>query len=105
MGSGVWAMHFTGMLAYTIPVTINYDLWQTLASTIPAVLAGGAGLWPTAIRGLRSTRLALSGLAMEAGVGAMHYFGIESIHTSVKMSYHLGIVALSIPVAWALLSA
>ena len=27
MGVGVWAMHFLGMLAYRVPVRVNYDIW------------------------------------------------------------------------------
>lgn len=26
MGIGVWAMHFLGMLAYRVPVSVNYDI-------------------------------------------------------------------------------
>ena len=25
MGTGVWSMHFTGMQAFSLPVTIDYD--------------------------------------------------------------------------------
>src|SRR2546422_10509629 len=41
MGIGVWAMHFIGMLAFRLPVKVNYDVWITLASVAPAVLARG----------------------------------------------------------------
>ncbi len=41
MGIGVWAMHFLGMLAYRLPVSVNYDVWVTLVSVAPAVLASG----------------------------------------------------------------
>src|SRR2546422_4299284 len=41
MGIGVWAMHFIGMLAFRLPVKVNYDVWITLVSVAPAVLASG----------------------------------------------------------------
>jgi len=41
MGIGVWAMHFLGMLAFRLPVRVNYDVWITLVSVVPAVLASG----------------------------------------------------------------
>lgn len=35
MGSGIWAMHFIGMLAFSLPVTVHYQvgitrMWQDL---------------------------------------------------------------------------
>src|SRR5437588_689590 len=55
MGIGVWAMHFLGMLAFRLPVRVNYDVRVTLVSVAPAVhvFPGtssdpvGAGLDPT----------------------------------------------------------
>ena len=40
-GMGIWAMHFIGMLAFKLPVTItvNYNPWITAVSVIPAILA------------------------------------------------------------------
>ena len=35
MGSGIWSMHFIGMLAYHLPIAMGYDPWIT-----GAVLAG-----------------------------------------------------------------
>ena len=26
MGGGIWAMHFVGMLAFTLPVPVSYDV-------------------------------------------------------------------------------
>ncbi len=45
MGIGVWAMHFIGMLALRLPVQVNYDVWITLVSVAPAVLASGIMLY------------------------------------------------------------
>jgi hypothetical protein len=40
MGAGVWAMHFTAMLAFTLPVSVGYVWWITILSVLPK-LAGG----------------------------------------------------------------
>ena len=37
MGGGIWAMHFTAMLSYQLPLTVTYDIWITLSSLIIAV--------------------------------------------------------------------
>ena len=41
MGGGIWSMHFTGMLAFKLPVSITYDLKLTLGSLLSAILASG----------------------------------------------------------------
>ena len=37
MGSGIWAMHFVGMLAFQLPVAVAYTRGGTLLSVAPAV--------------------------------------------------------------------
>jgi diguanylate cyclase len=32
MGIGIWAVHFVGMLALSLPLAISYDFWITAAS-------------------------------------------------------------------------
>src|SRR5687767_15416227 len=30
MGAGIWSMHFIGMLAFSLPIPVSYDLTVTL---------------------------------------------------------------------------
>src|ERR1700675_959954 len=39
MGIGIWAMHFTGMLAFQLPVPIKYHLPTILAAFLVAIFA------------------------------------------------------------------
>ena len=39
LGTGIWSMHFIGMLAFKLPVTVSYDVLTTIISIIPALLA------------------------------------------------------------------
>ncbi len=32
MGCGIWSMHFVGMLAFSLPIALSYDIPTTLAS-------------------------------------------------------------------------
>jgi len=34
-GGAVWSMHFFGMLAFELCVSVSYDPWLTLASSLP----------------------------------------------------------------------
>src|SRR5256886_12866583 len=43
MGSGVWSMHYVGMLAFRLPVPVLYDVPTVLASWLAAVPAPAGG--------------------------------------------------------------
>ena len=45
MGAGVWAMHFVGMLAYRLPIPVQYELRTTLASMAVAIATSGFALF------------------------------------------------------------
>src|SRR5579862_6363226 len=44
MGTGIWSMHFIGMLAFHLPVQVAYDLPVTTLSWVIAVLVSGFAL-------------------------------------------------------------
>lgn len=99
MGCGIWAMHFTGMLAFTLPIDVHYDLELTLISLIPAILGSGAALYFMAHRDLRWWQLQLGALLMAAGIGTMHYSGMEAMHMNGMMHYDFAFFCLSLIVA------
>ncbi|QLH36669.1 MAG: hypothetical protein HWD61_11470 [Parachlamydiaceae bacterium] len=41
MGTGIFTMHFVGMLAYQMPMPMYYSFGLTLLSLVIAVLASG----------------------------------------------------------------
>ena len=100
MGGGIWAMHFIGMLAFSLPCGVTYSPVGTVLSMIPGILASGIAL--NAISkpdepGL--TRLAVSAVLMGAGIGAMHYTGMAAMLPEALLRYNPGLVAISIVVA------
>ncbi len=102
MGFGVWAMHFTGMLALVMPMPVSYDLMITLASFVPAIVGSGAALWVLSSRTLGAGRIQTGGLLLAAGVGAMHYTGMEAMQAAMAMEYVPILVVLSVVVAYGL---
>ena len=44
MGSGIWAMHFVGMSALSLPIAITYDLGITVLSWVAAVAVSALAL-------------------------------------------------------------
>src|SRR5713226_2670988 len=41
MGIGIWSMHYVGMLAFRLPVTVMYD-WPTVIASLLAAIAASA---------------------------------------------------------------
>src|SRR6266403_1733821 len=99
MGIGVWAMHFLGMLAYRVPVSVNYDVWVTLASVAPAVLASGIMLHVISQPMISPGSLVLGGGLMGAGIGVMHYTGMAAMRMNAVMRYDPVLFAVSVIVA------
>ena len=103
MGSGIWSMHFIGMLAFSLPCGVNYNLALTLVSILPGMLASGVALSVLSRKDQPSQPLLfVSALLMGAGIGAMHYSGMAAMEPAALLRYDIRVVALSVVVAVAL---
>src|ERR1700683_2840409 len=76
MGIGIWSMHFVGMLAFSLPVPLAYNVPTTLASLAVAILTSGFALGITSGLTFTLPRLTLSAVAMGSGIAVMHYMGM-----------------------------
>ena len=100
MGGGIWAMHFVGMLAFSLPCGITYDAVGTLLSMIPGMLASGIALATISkphAPGL--SRLTVSAVLMGAGIAVMHYSGMAAMWPEALLRYDPVLVAISVVVA------
>src|ERR1700733_9017481 len=79
MGIGIWTMHFVGMLAFSLPIPLAYNIPTTLASLAVAVITSGFALGITRGVGLTLPRLTVSATAMGTGIATMHYMGMGAI--------------------------
>lgn len=98
-GIGVWAMHFTGMLAFMIPVPMSFDPLITFLSTIPPIFGSYVALRILALRLFDFWRLQLGALALAVGIGTMHFVGMEAMEMQVRMVYDIYLFLGSIVVA------
>lgn len=99
MGFGIWSMHFIGMLAFSLPISLGYDIPLTLVSLIIAVLSSAFALWLVCQKDLPWIRLISGGLLMGAGIAAMHYTGMAAMLMMPSVVYIPWIVVLSIVIA------
>lgn len=99
MGSGVWAMHFIGMLSYSLPVPVTYHSGITLLSVLPAIMAGFVTLQVMSSGEFTWRRVLLGGVLMGAGIGVMHYLGMAAMVLPADRLYRPGLFLASIVVA------
>lgn len=99
MGIGIWSMHFIGMLAFSVPIPLRYNILTTLASLVIAMLTSGFALAIASHRDLNLKRLAIGSVFMGAGISAMHYSGMAAIQIMPVITYDPLLVAASIAIA------
>ncbi len=102
LGSGVWAMHFIGMLAFNLCTPVSYDPAITLLSMLPSIAASTVALSLLSRKRIGLRSLLVGGVLVGAGIGAMHYTGMAALRSALQLRYDPGMFALSIVVAVAL---
>jgi NO-binding membrane sensor protein with MHYT domain/two-component sensor histidine kinase len=98
-GSGIWSMHFVGMLAFRLPIPMSYDVWITLLSLILPILASGYGLHAASRGALNARRLVMGGVLIGIGIVSMHYTGMAAMKMQPPIRYEPLLVSLSILIA------
>jgi NO-binding membrane sensor protein with MHYT domain len=98
MGSTIWSMHFIAMMAVELPVLVNYNLVETIASVCIAIIATGIGLYLASARRLGVWSIPVGGVLMGLGIAGMHYLGMGAIR-GCGLAYDMMLVAASIAIA------
>mgnify|MGYP001126273621 FL=1 len=94
---GIWAMHFVGMLAARLPVSVDYVVLPTLLSFLVCVLVVGIAVY---LATLRSQRLLfIAATVMGVGIASMHYIGMLALHASTHMMHSPVYVLASVLIA------
>jgi NO-binding membrane sensor protein with MHYT domain/two-component sensor histidine kinase len=99
MGSGIWSMHFIGMLAFRMPNPMSYDVPITALSLLIAAAGSGFALYVTSRRTLIPYRLLTGGALLGLAIAAMHYTGMAAMRMRPPIHYEPGLVTLSVLIA------
>ena len=99
MGVGIWSMHFIGMLAFTLPVELGYDVPITALSLLTAILSSGFALWLVSQPRLPAWQLAFGALIMGAGISTMHYTGMAALRMQPGIDYDPTLFGASLVIA------
>lgn len=99
MGTGVWCMHYIGMLAYRLPIPVHYHVLTVIASLLTAILAAFAALYVVSLETVEWFQIAAGSCAMGAGIAAMHYIGMAAMRLDAMHVYSRPLWLLSVGLA------
>ncbi|MDE1900564.1 MAG: response regulator [Alphaproteobacteria bacterium] len=99
LGTGIWAMHFIGMLAFRLDMPVEYDPELTIGSLVVAILSAYGVLLIVGRTHLKIGQIAGSAILLGAGISSMHYMGMAAMVMDADMRYRPDIFALSIAIA------
>ncbi|WP_281883238.1 EAL domain-containing protein [Paenibacillus sp. YYML68] len=98
MGLGVWSMHFVGMLAFSLDVSVAYNMFTVISSVVVVVVASFLALLVVGrSKQMTMPQLLVGALLLAAGISAMHYIGMAAMQ--IEIMYHYGYVMLSVIIA------
>jgi len=99
LGSGIWSMHFIGMLAYKMNMAVFYDPLLTLLSMFIAIAIAYGVLQVTHSSRLTKTKLGAGAVLLGLSICAMHYTGMAAMIMDAYLRYTPGLFFLSVVIA------
>jgi len=100
MGTGIWSMHFIGMLAFHLPIPFAFDPTITLLSLIIAIGVSAIALLILRRPQLEMRNLITGATLMGIGISAMHYTGMFAMEMSPPIQYDPGLFVASCLIAF-----
>src|SRR5580693_7289781 len=99
MGTGIWSMHYIGMLAFSLPIPVLYDWPTVLLSLLAAVFTSAIALFIVSRRRMGWLAAAVGSVIMGAGIATMHYTGMAAMSLPAMCHYSSALVTLSVVLA------
>ena len=99
MGTGIWSMHYTGMLAYRLPVPVYYHIPTVALSLVAAIGASLIALFVISRERISGLHVLAGSVLMAGGISGMHYTGMAAMRLPAMHHYDSGLVMLSVAIA------
>jgi PAS domain S-box-containing protein len=99
MGTGIWSMHYIGMLAFILPIPVAYHWPTVLVSLFAAILASLIALHVVSRQKMRMSRAVAGSVLMGAGIASMHYIGMAAMRLPAVSQFNAFLVVLSVVLA------
>lgn len=100
LGGGIWSMHFIGMLGYSLPIPVGYNVGLTVSSLLIPITMAAAGFYLA----FQAPELSWSrnielGVIYGLAIVAMHYTGMAAMRMDASIDWNYWYVFASIAVA------
>lgn len=99
MGTGIWSMHYIGMLAFSLPIAVFYDWPTVLLSLLAAVFTSAIALFIVSRQRMELPAALVGSVIMGAGIATMHYTGMAAMRLPAMCHYSGFLVTLSVVLA------
>src|SRR5246500_4888215 len=96
MGTGIWSMHYIGMLAFVLPVPVAYHWPTVLLSLLAAILASIVALGVVSRPKMGASRAVAGSVLMGAGIASMHYIGMAAMRLPAMCRFNVSLVVMSV---------
>jgi PAS domain S-box-containing protein len=96
MGTGIWSMHYIGMLAFVLPVSVAYHWPTVLLSLLAAILASVVALGVVSRQKMSASRAVAGSVLMGAGIASMHYIGMTAMRLQAICQFDSSLVVMSV---------
>ncbi len=99
MGTGIWSMHYIGMLAFILPIPVAYHWPTVLLSLFAAILASAVALYVVSRQKMGASQAVVGSVLMGAGIAGMHYIGMAAMRLRAICQFNSSLVVLSVAFA------
>ena len=99
MGTGIWSMHYIGMLAFILPIPVAYHWPTVLLSLFAAILASAIALYVVSRQKMGASQAVAGSVLMGAGIAGMHYIGMAAMRLPAACQFNSSLVVLSVAFA------
>src|SRR5712672_344932 len=96
MGTGIWSMHYIGMLAFILPIPVAYHWPTVLLSLLAAILASAIALYVVSRQKMGASRAVAGSVLMGAGIASMHYIGMAAMRLPAICRFNSSLVVMSV---------
>src|SRR6266853_6873520 len=96
MGTGIWSMHYIGMLAFILPISVAYHWPTVLLSLFAAIFASVIALYVGSREKMGAFRALAGSVLMGGGIASMHYIGMDAMRLSAECHFNSFLVVLSV---------
>jgi PAS domain S-box-containing protein len=99
MGFGIWTMHLKGMLAFHLPVPVEYHWPTALAALLVAICASAVALYVASRQKMGRVEALSGSVIMGSGIAGLHYLLMAAMRMPAIIRFSSVLVTCSILLA------